>query len=210
MPRRRVAITGIGLISPIGLDVQQNLQSLRDASSGIRLVQAPPIRKEFAAGAVPERFESHFTKLELPFLDRCQQLAILGARQASDAAGIGDYAAYGQRAGVYYSNINGGTAAIMGWFDDLLLKGKQASRPFTAMAIMGNAGGAQVAIRQQVLGPVLSYNSACASSGVARGALRPVDRTGRACPFGGPSGVGVPALPRTPLRRRGSGLSQSA
>ena len=136
MPRRRVAITGLGLISPIGLDVPQHLHSLRAARSGIRRVQAPPIRKEFAAGAVPERFEEHFTKLELPFLDRCQQLAILAARQASDAAGIGDYEAYGQRAGVYYSNINGGTATIMGWFDDLLIKGKQASRPFTAMAIM--------------------------------------------------------------------------
>ena len=169
MPRRRVAITGLGLISPIGLDVPQHLHSLRAARSGIRRVQAPPIRKEFAAGAVPERFEEHFTKLELPFLDRCQQLAILAARQASDAAGIGDYEAYGQRAGVFYSNINGGTATIMGWFDDLLIKGKQASRPFTAMAIMGNAGGAQVAIRQRVIGPVLSYSSACASSGIAIG-----------------------------------------
>ena len=80
-----------------------------------------------------------------------------------------DLSSFGQRAGVYYGNVNGGAATAYAWSQDLLLKEKQAARPFTAMAIMGNAGAAQVAIRNKIHGPVISNASACASSGVAIG-----------------------------------------
>lgn len=168
--RNLVAITGLGIISPIGLDVPAVAASLRDARSGIRLVHTPPIQRGFPAGAIDASFEGNFTKLEIPFLDRTQQMAILAARQAVEGAGLDpSFAAFGQRAGVYYGNVNGGSATGQSWVDQLMLQGKQASRPFTAMAIMGNAGAAQVAIRHQVLGPVISNASACGSSGVAIG-----------------------------------------
>ncbi|NZA27618.1 beta-ketoacyl-[acyl-carrier-protein] synthase family protein [Luteimonas sp. SJ-92] len=170
MSLQRVAITGLGILSPIGLDAAQALESLRAGTSGIRLIQAPPIAKSFAAGVIPHSFEEHFTKLERPFLDRCQHLAILAARQALQEAGLPEQlAGYGQRAGVYYGNVNGGAATTVAWTRDLHVEGKAASRPFTAMAIMGNAGAAQVAIRHKILGPVITNASACASSGVAIG-----------------------------------------
>ena len=168
--RDLVAITGLGVISPIGLDVPGVADSLRVARSGIRLLHTPPIQRGFAVGGIDASFEDRFTKLELPFLDRTQQMAILAAGQAVEAAGLPpSFAAFGQRAGVYYGNVNGGAATGQGWIDQLMVQGKQASRPFTAMAIMGNAGGAQVALRHQVLGPVISNASACGSSGVAIG-----------------------------------------
>ncbi|MEO5566663.1 MAG: beta-ketoacyl-[acyl-carrier-protein] synthase family protein [Luteimonas sp.] len=168
--RHQVAITGLGVICPLGLDVKGVTDSLREARSGIRLIQAPPLRREFAAGTVEANFDQAFTKIELPFLDRCQQLAVLAARQAVQDAGLDDsFAAFGQRAGVYYGNVNGGCGAGQAWIEQLLLEGRQASRPFTAMAAMGNAGAAQVAIRHQVLGPVICNNTACGSSGVAIG-----------------------------------------
>lgn len=168
--RNQVAITGLGVISPIGLDVPAVAASLREARSGIRLVRAPPLQRDFAAGSVDARFEEAFTKLELPFLDRCQQMAILAARQAVADAGLEEsFAAFGQRAGVYYGNVHGGCEAGQSWIEQLLLEGRQASRPFTAMACMSNAGAAQLAIRHQVLGPVVCNTTACASSGVAIG-----------------------------------------
>ena len=84
----KVAITGMGLISPIGHSHDQAVDALRTGASGIRLLQAPPLQKPFAAGVVPESFEDHFTKLERPFLDRCQHLAILAAGKALDDAGL--------------------------------------------------------------------------------------------------------------------------
>lgn len=167
--RSQVAITGLGVISPIGLDVPAVAASLREARSGIRLIHVPPLVRGFAAGAIEASFDEAFTKLERPFLDRCQQMAVLAARQAADDAGFDSFAGFGQRAGVYYGNVNGGSATGQSWVEQLLLEGKQASRPYTAMAIMGNAGAAQIAIRQQVLGPVISNATACGSSGVAIG-----------------------------------------
>ena len=80
--QHRVAITGLGVISPIGLDVAAVASSLRDACSGIGLLRLPPLERDFAAGAIEASFEDRFTKLEVPFLDRCQQMAVLAARQA--------------------------------------------------------------------------------------------------------------------------------
>lgn len=169
MDTRAVAITGLGVLSPIGLDVSQVEASLSSARSGIDLVEVPPLKKTFPAGVVKRSFEGAFTKLELPFLDRCQHLAILAARQAIADAGLDDFSDYGLRAGLYYGNVNGGVAAEQVWYQQLLVEGKQASRPFTAMAIMSNAGGAQIAIRHRILGPVVTHASACGSSGVAIG-----------------------------------------
>lgn len=165
--QHRVAITGLGVISPIGLDVASVAASLRDARSGIGLLRLPPLERDFAAGAIEASFEDRFTKLEVPFLDRCQQMAVLAARQAASDAGLDAFDGFGARAGVYYGNVSGGAASQQAWNEQLLLEGKQASRPFTAMAIMGNAGAAQVAIRHKVLGPVITNATACGSSGVA-------------------------------------------
>lgn len=167
--QHRVAITGMGVISPIGLDVGSVTASVRGARSGIRKVRVAPLEREFAAGAIEQSFEEAFTRLEIPFLDRCQQMAVLAARQAAEDAGFESFEAFGARAAVYYGNVNGGVAAAQSWYQEMLLAGKQASRPFTAMAIMGNAGAAHVAIRQKVLGPVITNASACGSSGVSIG-----------------------------------------
>jgi 3-oxoacyl-[acyl-carrier-protein] synthase II len=164
-----VVITGLGVLSPIGLDVAEVEQSLRTARSGIALVQPEPLDRAYPAGVVPASFEEHFTRLELPFLDRSQHMAILAARQALAAAGLDDLSAHAQRAGLYYGNVNGGVAAEQAWYRQLLVEGKRASRPFSAMAIMSNGGAAQISIRHRIQGPVVTHASACGSSGVAIG-----------------------------------------
>ena len=167
--QQRVAITGMGVISPLGLDVESVAASLRAGRSGIRALRVPPLEREFAAGVVDAAFEGEFTRMELPFLDRCQQMAVLAARQAATDAGLESLEALGQRAGVYYGNVNGGVATAQAWYEQMLLESRQAARPFTAMTIMGNAGAAHVALRHKVLGPVVTNASACGSSGVAIG-----------------------------------------
>lgn len=169
MSRSAVAITGLGVLSPIGLDVAQVTASLSSTRSGISLIEAAPLKKAFPAGVIRRSFEDEFAKLEQPFLDRCQHLAILAARQAILDAGFNDFSDYELRAGLYYGNVNGGGATAQAWYQQLLVDGKQAARPFTAMAIMGNGGGAQIAIRHQIRGPVVTHASACGSSGVAIG-----------------------------------------
>lgn len=167
MAKSLVAITGLGVLSPIGLNIDEVQASIASTRSGIVPLEAPPLGKIYPAGVVQARFEDRFTALELPFLDRCQQMAILAADQAMRQSGHADLAEYGLRAAVHYGNVNGGVATAQAWYGQMLLEGRGASRPFTAMAIMGNAGAAQISIRRKVHGPVITHASACSSSGVA-------------------------------------------
>ena len=169
MQKRAVAITGLGVLSPIGQTTAEVTDSLRSGRSGIGSVQLEPLARKIPAGVVAGNFEEAFTRLERPFMDRVQHFAVLAARQAIADAGLDDFAACGLRAGVYYGNVNGGAASVQAWAQGLLAEGKQASRPFTAMAIMCNGGAAQISIRHKILGPVLTHGSACGSSGVAIG-----------------------------------------
>ena len=171
---RDVVITGLGLISPIGCDLAELVSHLSAARSAIRLCTPHGFNKTFPAGVVERTFAGEFTKLELPFLDRCQQMAIIAARQAIADAGFGDFSACGQRAGVYYGTVRGGAETEQASYEQLLIEHKNA-RPFTMMAMMHNAGAAQISIRHQILGPVVTHSTACASSGTAIGeALRAI------------------------------------
>ncbi|WP_457096312.1 beta-ketoacyl-[acyl-carrier-protein] synthase family protein [Lysobacter sp. P5_B9] len=169
MPKRRVAITGMGILSPLGLSVPELTAALRTGRSGIRLLDVPKLPGAYPAGVVDGTFSERFTRLEQPFLDRCHEMAIVAARQAIEDAGLESFAAHGPRAGLYYGNVNGGAVSVQNWCEDVLVHGKHKSRPFTAMSIMSNSGAAQVAIRHKILGPVVTHASACASSGVAIG-----------------------------------------
>ncbi|MBI4291422.1 MAG: beta-ketoacyl-[acyl-carrier-protein] synthase family protein [Betaproteobacteria bacterium] len=172
--KRDVVITGLGVISPIGCDIGELISYLSTARSGIRLCEPRYLQKTFPAGVVPRSFANEFTKLELPFLDRCPQMAIIAARQAVTDAGLGDFSCYEQRAGLFYGTVRGGAETEQASYEQILIEHKNA-RPFTMMSMMHNAGAAQISIRHKILGPVLTHSEACASSGTAIGeALRAI------------------------------------
>ena len=172
--KRDVVITGLGVVSPIGCDPMELVSHLSTGRSGIRLCEPKWLQKKFPGGVVPRTFAGEFTKLELPFLDRCQQMAIVASRQAIADAGLGDFSDYKQRAGLFYGTVRGGAETEQSGYEQILIEHKNA-RPFTVMAMMHNAGAAQISIRHKILGPVMTYSTACASSGTAIGeALRAV------------------------------------
>ncbi|WP_046658361.1 beta-ketoacyl-[acyl-carrier-protein] synthase family protein [Lysobacter capsici] len=169
MKRRQVAITGMGVLSPLGLSVSEVAGALRAGTTGIELITVPRLPSQHVAGTVKGTFSERFSYIERPFLDRCHEMAIIAAGDAIADAGLDTFESFGSRAGVYYGNVNGGMASLQNWFEESLLNGKHKSRPFTAMSIMANSGAAQVAIRHKIRGPVITHASACASSGVAIG-----------------------------------------
>jgi len=167
--KREVVVTGMGLISPIGSSLEDLTDHLLTGKSGIHLWDSHYLTKKFPAALVLRQFESEFTRLELPYLDRCAQMAILAAGQAIENAGMTSFAEHGIRAGLYFGTVLGGAAAEEKWLEDFLLKQKQTSRPFTVFSIMHNAPAAHISIRHQILGPVITHGSACTSSGCAIG-----------------------------------------
>lgn len=170
MPSRHdVVVTGVGLITPIGLNVGEFFASLEANRSGISFWQLPQLDRQMPAGLVNQNFSHEFSKLELPYLDRCSQFAVLAARQATRDGGLENFAEYGQRAGLYVGTVCGGVATEHEWVRQFYTEHKQVAKPYTMLSAMMNSAPAQLSIRHQILGPVMTHSSACASSGAAIG-----------------------------------------
>jgi 3-oxoacyl-[acyl-carrier-protein] synthase II len=158
--KRAVVVSGLGVASPHGLDAAAMFDALLAGRSAIAPV-FPELPKPAAAATVDFDPLQWFTKLQLTGVDRVSQLAVAAAELAlRDAGDIG--AVEPERMGVYTGCGMGGAAAL-----EAAYRGNGRVPPLTIPAFMPNAPAAHVAMRQQVLGPVLTYSVACASSAVA-------------------------------------------
>lgn len=121
----------------------------------------PELAKPAAAATVDFDPSRWFTKLKLAGVDRVSQLAVAAADLAMRDAGAGA-GPDPERVGVYVGCGMGGAAAL-----EAAYRSGGRVPPLTIPAFMPNAPAAHVAIRHGVLGPVLTYSVACASSAVA-------------------------------------------
>ncbi len=157
-----VAVTGLGVVAPHGDEPGAVFEALMRGESALRPI-FPDLPKPTAAATVAFDESRWFTKLQLAGVDRVSQLAVAAADLAMrDAGALGDVDA--ERIGVYAGCGMGGAAAL-----EAAYRSGSAGRvpPLTIPAFMPNAPASQIAMRQRVQGPVLTYSVACASSAVA-------------------------------------------
>jgi len=157
-----VLVTGLGVVSPHGDDAQAMFDALLAGRSALVPV-FPELARPACAALVDFDPLQWFTKLQLAGVDRVSQLAVAAAELALRDAGLGEaLGADPERVGVYAGCGMGGAGAL-----EAAYRGGGRVPPLTIPAFMPNAPAAQVALRRQVLGPVLTYSVACASSSVA-------------------------------------------
>ncbi|MGA8048928.1 MAG: beta-ketoacyl-[acyl-carrier-protein] synthase family protein [Burkholderiales bacterium] len=159
--KRRVAVTGIGLVSPHGDSHDAMFDALLSGRSAIARStegDAPPV----AMARAPFDVTRWFTRLQLAGVDRVSQIAVAAAETARVDAGL---EALEEGSGVYVGTGMGGAAAIDQAFNVHRASGRVP--PLTVPAFMPNAPAAHVAMRAGAHGPVLTYSVACASSAVA-------------------------------------------
>ncbi len=160
MTRRRVAITGRGVIAPHGNDPDAVFDALCASSSAIE-------RHGDHTVVAPCRFDPSpwFTRMQLAGTDRVSQFAVAAAECARADAGWVSAGFARDRTGVYVGTGFGGAAAV----DEAYRRFHRGERvpPLSVVGAMANAPAAQIAIRAGITGPVLSYSVACASSSVA-------------------------------------------
>jgi len=164
---KRVVITGMGVVSPIGTNVQTFYDSLLAAKSGI-------YKQGFSWGhalvaQVQDDIDSPFPKIKRLSLDRVTQMALLAVRQAADQAQIDFAADNGTTAGIYWGTGMGGAITLESAYRDLLINQVPRLRPVTIVAAMNNAATGQIGIDFGIRGPSYTYSSACSSSAVAIG-----------------------------------------
>ncbi|MES2249754.1 MAG: beta-ketoacyl-[acyl-carrier-protein] synthase family protein [Pseudomonadota bacterium] len=163
MSTHEVAVTGLGVMAPHGDAPDALFDALLQGRSALAPV-FPELPKPAAAATVAFDETRWFTKLQLAGVDRVSQLAVAAADLALRDAGLAmSYAGIdAERVGVYAGCGMGGAAAL-----EAAYRGNGRVSPLTIPAFMPNAPAAHVAMRNGVLGPVLTYSVACASSSVA-------------------------------------------
>ena len=163
--RRRVVVTGLGCISPSGLDVSTSWQSLAAGESSIRPLQAGDCDVRIASGARVCNFhpDKHFPGDQLAYLDRFSQFAIVAAREALDHADLrGNHAVLESAAAIVGTGC-GGKQTDEETYRKLYKEGRSKVHPLTIPKGMPSAAASLVSASLGMRGPVFSVASACAS-----------------------------------------------
>jgi beta-ketoacyl-acyl-carrier-protein synthase II len=172
---RRVVVTGLGAVTPSGLDMARTWESVRDGRSGIRTITRFDTSgyNVKIAGEIPE-FDplAYMTLKEARRNDRTSQFAIAAAEQAIAEAKleIGPHNAYD--IGIYLGCGAGGIETYVPNQRALDARGPRALSPLLIPMIVIDAGAVQIGIRHGIRGPNLGLSSACSSS---------LDTVGMAC-----------------------------
>lgn len=170
MPARRVVITGLGVISPVGQTASEFFVALATGRSGIRLVDPgiSPGGRPFVAGQVDFDPSAFWPPHRASQYDRATQFALAAVRQAVEDASLvlGDEESF--RAGVYWGTGLGGAESIEESYRNLFA-GNGRVRPTSVVLGMNNAAAGQISIVHGLRGPLLNVSTACASSAAAIG-----------------------------------------
>jgi 3-oxoacyl-(acyl-carrier-protein) synthase len=181
MAQRRVAVTGAGVVSPLGCTFEDFHRALCEARPGIRRL-APEIAQGSGVqvGALTDWQPAPLlAEGEAANLDRSTQYALGAAAQAVAASGL-DTAAAGDRIGVYWGTGLGGAHTLEGAYKQVYGAGQWRMRPLTVVMAMNNAAGSNVAVRHGLRGPFANYATACSSSAMALGEAMRTIQAGRA------------------------------
>jgi len=155
-----VAITGLGLVTPLGIGARSNLASIREGRSGVcRIRRFDPAGFNCTiAGQVPD---AAFDGAEAS-LDRVTWLAIVAAREAAEQAQL-DTVEARDRIGVVIGTGLGGADTLDTSYERLYGQRNNRLHPLTIPRIMYNAATSAVSIRHRALGPSFAIVSACSS-----------------------------------------------
>ncbi|MDO8729770.1 MAG: beta-ketoacyl-ACP synthase II [Candidatus Omnitrophota bacterium] len=178
--RRRVVVTGLGVISPVGNTLQEAWSSLVQGKTGagpLTLFDASKYPTRF--GAEVKNFDPalYLTPKESKHSDRFVQFAVAAAKQAVADAKLDMSKEDASRVGVWIGTGMGGLSTIEEGYRDLQTRGPAKVRPFFIPMIICNMASGQVSINLGAKGPNSCTVSACASSAHAIGdALEIIDR----------------------------------
>ena len=170
---RRVVITGLGAVTPIGNDVETFWSNLKNGVSGIRVVEAFDTKDHDCkiAGEVrgfePKRYFKNAKDLRRT--DRFAQLAMGAAKMALEDSGIDLEKVRRDRFGVIVSSGIGGLKTLEEQYRILLTKGPSRNSPFTIPMLISNMASGLISMEYGLQGPNLCIVTACATSNNAIG-----------------------------------------
>ncbi|MDF2536282.1 MAG: fabF [Bacillales bacterium] len=168
---RRVVVTGLGIISPIGNDVQTFWENLSNGVCGIDYItrfDTEDYKVKIAAEVKDFNPDEFMERSEVRRTDRYTQFAIAAAKQAVDSSGI-EGSIDPDRLGVYVGSGIGGMETLTNEHSKLFSGGPKRVSPYFVPMIISNIAAGTIAIRYNAQGPCLPVVTACATSSNAIG-----------------------------------------
>ncbi|MDK8641731.1 beta-ketoacyl-ACP synthase II [Niallia taxi] len=179
---KRVVVTGMGVISPLGNDVNQFWENLSSGKSGISKIEqfdVSDLKTKIAGSVINLDAEGRWGTKEAKKLDRFAQFALAAAEEALAASQLNLDKVDKERMGVYVGSGIGGLNTLIDNVNILKDRGPNRVSPNLVPMMISNAAAAQISIRLGALGPSLSPVTACSigntSIGEAFNAIRNED-----------------------------------
>ncbi len=180
-PFKRVVVTGIGIVSPLGLDTASTWDSLIAGKSGIANIT------HFDASIYPTRFAGevkefdpvkYINRKEARRMDRFAQLAVVASQEAVKQSGLVINESNSDEIGVLIGSGAGGLTTLQEQISNMLQNGVNRVNPFLATMMISDSASAQVSILLGARGPNFCSTSACSSSADAIGVAYETIRRG--------------------------------
>lgn len=169
---RRVVITGLGIVSPVGNNPAEFFSNLMAGHSGIKRLHTDFIEQlSIRIGAPVEDFDpnAHFSKIQLSGIERFSQFALVAAEQAVQDAQLELSEAGQTRAGVCMGSCLGGASSLEDGYVETLLHKPPRVKPLSVLLSMNNAAASHLSIKYHLQGANMTYATACSSSAIAIG-----------------------------------------
>jgi 3-oxoacyl-[acyl-carrier-protein] synthase II len=180
--RRRVVITGLGAVTPLGVDVESTWDGLVAGRSGageITQFDSSDYAVHFACEVKDFDPTQYIDRKQARRMDRFAHLIVAAARQAEADSGI-SIESESDRVGAAIATGIGGLKAFQDCHSELLERGPDRVNPFSIPEIIPNMGAAWVSMQLGTQGPLSSQCTACAASNMAIGDGLDAIRLGRA------------------------------
>ena len=164
--KRRVAVTGLGVVCSCGSGIDEFSADLMAGKSGIRRISPAysTLLSVKVAAEVDFNPLDYFSKRQVSNLDLVNQFALIAASQAWKDSQLSLDAGEKERAGVYIGSGMGGGTTIEDLYDQLFRHNADRAYPLTVLMVMNNASASHISMAYGLLGPCLTVSTACASS----------------------------------------------
>jgi len=180
---KRVVITGVGLVTPIGCGKENYWNAVIKGKSGIRKIKEFDVSeyRTQIAGIVDDFDAKNYLSLkEIDRMDRCSQFAIAVSEMAIEDAKLKINESNKCESGVIIGTGIGGIITCERQYENFYKKGYKAVSAFTIPMVMSNAAGSNISIKFGLEGPNFSVNTACSSGANAIGQSFNIIRSGYA------------------------------
>jgi len=165
--KKRVVVTGLGIISPIGNNVSTFWENLLNGISGVGIIKAfdtDGFPTRIAAEVLDFNPLNYFSNKESKRLDRVTMLGMAAAQEAIEDSGLLKSGYSSERVGVVTGSGIGGISTFETQHELILKKGRRAVSPLFIPMMIPDIIAGHISIRWGFLGPNYSISSACATS----------------------------------------------